>query len=139
MRHRQACCDDLPASHVKDDAAIAPFAAPTLKDIGARQAGYISGLASLHGHSIQVTAILCGKPVDKWWAPNFAKTSPMGQGCKAVEARSDEYGIALCILMDVMDVNIARRMTADRHIKCIIAILYLAGIKEVFEPPKLAN
>ena len=139
MRHRQAFCHYLPTRHVKDHAAVTPFVAPTFEDIGARQAGYISGFAVLHGHSIQVTAILRREPVDKWRAPNFAKTSPMGQGCKAVEAGSDEYRIARCILMDVVDVDIARRMPADRHIICIIGIVHLAGIEEVFETPKLVD
>ena len=63
----------------------------------------------------------------------------MGQGCKAVEAGSDEYRIALCILMDVVNVDIARSMPADRHIICVISIMHLAGIEEVFETPKLVQ
>jgi hypothetical protein len=73
--------------------------------------------------------------------PDRAKAAALGQRREAVEPGGDKNRLLAVALvaprMDIMDINVAGGVARDRHINGVMAILLLAGVEEVLEPPEL--
>jgi hypothetical protein len=113
--------------------------AQALEDIGARQPSDIGGLAVLHGEPVQVAAVLRREPVDEGRPPQLTEAAARRERGEAVEpGRREDWG-ARGILVDVMDVEIARYMAGGWREEGVMAVPTLARAEEVLEPPELAD
>src|SRR6201989_3030496 len=84
-----------------------------------------------------MAAILRRQARDEAWTPDRPEALPRRRPGQEGEQRIDEERPAVAVDTEIVNVEIAGRVSELRHIKAIIAVMDLARLERILESPEL--
>ncbi|MNL55857.1 hypothetical protein D3C87_1793000 [compost metagenome] len=138
MRHRQLVGDDAVGLNVDQHPALVATLAPAAQDVAAADGGDVTRRAVMHGHAVQVAAILGGQLGDEGRLPDRREAVARRQRRQAGVLGVDEDDPPGPIHAQFVDVHVARGLDVARHVEAIEMLIGpLARRQRVFKAPNL--
>jgi len=91
------------------------------------------------GQPVRLAPVFRRDAIDEWRMPKRLETAALGQGGMTILACSDKCWWAIPTGAGVVYVQVTRCVAGDRYEQGVIAVVGLARLHEVFEPPKLGQ